>query len=91
MTRKIAISVPDDVADRLDRESNVSAFITDAVRRRMMSEDVRDRLAHGGFTVTEEDIADAATELGDLHAGVTPRLQREASQLRELIARGQPW
>jgi hypothetical protein len=40
MTKKLAISVPDDVAARLDQESNVSASITEAVRVRIAAEDV---------------------------------------------------
>lgn len=40
MTRKLTISVPDDVAVVLDRQANVSAYITEAVRRRT------DRIVH---------------------------------------------
>ena len=32
MTRRITISLPDDVADRLDEAPNASAFIASAVR-----------------------------------------------------------
>src|SRR5689334_23302056 len=44
MTKKIAISVPDDVAARLEREPNVSAFVTEAVRTRMDAEEVHRKL-----------------------------------------------
>jgi hypothetical protein len=34
MTRKLNISVPDDVAGHLDTVDNASAYITDAIRLR---------------------------------------------------------
>ena len=90
MTRKIAISVPDDVAERLDREPNVSAFITESVRIRMTSESVRSEMRAAGFTLSEEDIARAAAEYDALMAGVTPELRRQAKELQERIKRGRP-
>jgi hypothetical protein len=33
MTRRLTISVPDDVAERIDREPNASAFIAELIRR----------------------------------------------------------
>jgi hypothetical protein len=90
MTRKIAISVPDDVAERLDRETNVSAFIAETIRRRMVSERVRQTLSRAGVTVNDEGVARAVTELDELHAAVTPELRRQAADLRAKIARGRP-
>jgi len=90
MTRKIAISVPDDVADRLDREPNVSAFITETVRRRMVSDRVRDSLVHAGLSVSDEGITRASAELDDLHAGITTELRRQAAEVRARISRGRP-
>ena len=90
MTRKIAISVPDDVADRLDREPNVSAFIAETVRRRMVSERVRQSLARAGFTVSDEGIARATAELDELHASITPELRRKAAEVRARISRVGP-
>ncbi len=91
MTRKIAISVPDDVAERLEREPNVSAFITEAVRRRMAGESVRNAMTAAGFTLTEEDLARAGTELDELEASVTPELRRKAMELQARIKSRQPW
>jgi hypothetical protein len=59
MTKKITISIPDDVAERLaagDVE-NVSAYITEAVRRRIEVEQTRDFLRARGINVTEEGVA----------------------------------
>jgi hypothetical protein len=91
MTRKIAISVPDDVAERLDREPNVSAFITESLRRRMAGERVRDTLSGAGFTVSDEGVDQAARELDELRSGVTPQLRQEAAELRDRLKSGRPW
>jgi hypothetical protein len=90
MTRKLAISVPDDVAARLDQESNVSAFITESIRRRMVGEQTRHALAAAGRPVSEEGVARAKARLDALRAAVTPQLQEEAEQLRARIASGRP-
>jgi hypothetical protein len=88
MTRKLAISVPDDVAARLDHEPNVSAFITESIRIRMAAEATRRTLAAAGFVLTDEGRARAAEELDALHASVTPDLRRQAAELRARIASG---
>lgn len=85
MTKKLAISVPDDVADRLAREPNVSAFVTEAVRRRMASEKTREMLAAVGFEITDEDIAETRAEMERLRASITPELRAEAARLRDEI------
>jgi hypothetical protein len=40
MTRRLTISVPDDIAERIDREPNASAFIADLVRRATRNEEL---------------------------------------------------
>ncbi|MGH3680697.1 MAG: hypothetical protein ACRDT2_10680 [Natronosporangium sp.] len=88
MTKKLTISVPDRVADRLAQEDNVSAFVTQAVERVMTGEEVRRRHRGIGFHIPEEDIRRAAAEHDRLLAGVTPELQAEAEQLaREIRTR----
>jgi hypothetical protein len=89
MTRKIAISVPDDVAARLEREPNVSAFVAESVRIRMAAESVRETMVAAGFELTHQGRARAAAELDALHAGVTPQLRREAAELKARLRRGQ--
>jgi glutamyl-tRNA reductase len=87
MTKKIAISVPDDVAERLAREPNVSAFIADAVRRRMSAERTREALAALGFNITDEDIARAHEERRQLMESVTPELRAKAAAVQAEIER----
>lgn len=88
MTRKLAISVPDDVAERLDREPNVSAFISEAVRRMIVSERVRHQLAGAGLEVTDERVAAASAELETLHASVSPELRAAAAEVRSRLKPG---
>ncbi len=90
MTRKIAISVPDDIAARLDREPNVSAFIAESVRIRMAAENVRQVMTDAGVGLTEEGRAQATRHLDELHAGVTPELLSQTAELRARIQRGRP-
>jgi hypothetical protein len=54
MSRRVTISIPDDVAAQLDElpPRQVSAYVTEALRRRRMSDDVRVALrsaGHGEF------------------------------------------
>jgi hypothetical protein len=50
MTRRVTISVPDDVADHLDGipSRQVSAYVTEALRRRQASDDLRLALRAAG-------------------------------------------
>jgi hypothetical protein len=81
MTKKLAISVPDDVAERLAREPNVSAFVTQAVRRQMAGERTRMALRQVGFRLTEAGLAEADRKLVDAQAKITPELRAEAAAL----------
>lgn len=56
MTRKLSISVPDDVAEHLDQVGNASAYITDAVRLRRKRERSREVLARHGIRVTDDGV-----------------------------------
>jgi hypothetical protein len=57
--RKLSISVPPDVAERLEREPNASAFLVHAARALMRREALDAELAHQGVAVTEEGVARA--------------------------------
>jgi hypothetical protein len=78
MTKKIAISVPDDVAERLAAEPNVSAFVTAAVRQRMVSEQVRAMQLAAGVEFTDEDRRKAREVWAATEAAITPELVAEA-------------
>lgn len=53
MTSKRSVSLPDDVADWLDRQPNVSAAITAAVRAQMAGAQLDEVLRRAGIQVTE--------------------------------------
>jgi hypothetical protein len=91
MTKKITVSLPDDVAERLESEANVSAFVADAVRRRMGAEQMRRALQNLGFNITDEGLADARREHEEAMAKITPELRREAEELAARIRSGRPW
>ncbi|HKN56383.1 MAG TPA: hypothetical protein VJX66_28085 [Amycolatopsis sp.] len=78
MTKKIAISVPDDVAERLSAEPNVSAYVTAAVRRAMRVEQTRHALESVGFEISEEGLAHWRAKLADLDSRST-REERAAA------------
>jgi hypothetical protein len=56
MTRRLTISVPDDIAERIDREPNASAFIADLVRRATRNEKLIAYLKEE-MGVTDEGVA----------------------------------
>lgn len=53
MTSKRSVSLPDDVAEWLDRQPNVSAAITAAVRAQMAGAQLDEALRRAGIEVTE--------------------------------------
>jgi hypothetical protein len=90
MTRKIAVSLPDDVADRVAQEDNASAFIAESVRRRMAGEQTRAVLHNLGFELTDESMAHARAELQAARDSVTPELRAQAAELYARIRTGRP-
>jgi hypothetical protein len=70
--RKLSISVPEDVADRLEREPNASAFVADAVRTRMRLEELSSLSAEAGMTITREGVARARARRLAVEAEWTP-------------------
>ncbi|MFU8874724.1 hypothetical protein [Micromonospora sp. SL4-19] len=57
--RKLSISVPPDVAERLEREPNASAYLVHAARVLMRREALDAELTHQGITVTDGGVARA--------------------------------
>ncbi|MBU8856634.1 MULTISPECIES: hypothetical protein [unclassified Micromonospora] len=88
MTKKIAISVPDDVAERLAQEPNVSAFVTESVRQRMAGERTRRALRQVGFRLSDGGLADAGHALDEAQAKITPELRARAAALLSESSRG---
>lgn len=63
MTRKLSISLPDDVAADLDEVENASAYVADALRRFGRARRVRAFLAEEGHVVTDEAVARTSERL----------------------------
>lgn len=57
MTKKLSITVPDDVAAYLDEQGNVSAAVAEAVQMRIRSRRAAQAIAAAGYVVTEEGMA----------------------------------
>ncbi|MET8234491.1 hypothetical protein ABZS77_27835 [Micromonospora sp. NPDC005298] len=70
--RKLSISVPPDVAERLEREANASAYITQAVRDRMRLDALDAELAHQGIAITEQGVARARARRAAVEAEWSP-------------------
>jgi hypothetical protein len=57
MTRRITISLPDDVAAYAERAgNNTSGFVAEVLRRQMRADSLRARLADLGYPVTDSDL-----------------------------------
>jgi hypothetical protein len=54
MTVKRSFSLPDDVAEWLDRKHNASAAVTEAIRAQINSDRTEEILRASGFNITEE-------------------------------------
>jgi Arc/MetJ-type ribon-helix-helix transcriptional regulator len=64
MTRRITVSLPDDVAEYLDKHPNSSAVVAEAVRARMeRGAAAAAALRAAGFALTDEGIAAARGKL----------------------------
>jgi hypothetical protein len=81
MSKRITINVSDEVAARLGREDNVSAYVTDAIMRRMRGETTREMLEAAGFHLTDEGMQKWREILAEGRAKMTP----------EVLARGKEW
>ncbi|MEV5211917.1 hypothetical protein AB0K35_31030 [Micromonospora sp. NPDC053740] len=87
MTKKITISLPDDLADRLTDEPNASAYVAESLRRRVAGEKTREILRQVGFEITDEGVARVHAEMEQLRASITPELREQAAQLQaEVLA-----
>jgi hypothetical protein len=72
MSKRVTVNLPDDVADRLAQEPNISAFVTEALRERMGRERTMALLTEHGFRVTDEGRARARSRLAGARARMTP-------------------
>ncbi len=81
MSKRVTVNVPDDVAERLGDEPNVSAYVTEAVRNQMAREQTRRLLDEHGFPpITEEGIARARERRLAVDRKMTPEKYDELSR-----------
>jgi hypothetical protein len=87
MTRKLAISLPDAVAERLDRESNVSAYIAETLQRRIDHERTMEMLAESGYSFTDAEMDEAYSRIVAGRRQVTPEWIAAADELLQAARR----
>lgn len=89
MSRRVTISVPDDVADQLDAipARQVSAYVTEALRRRRVSDDMRAALTAAGHREYPYDPEGAARRLAERRVSLEVR---EAAIARFAESIGRP-
>ncbi|MFI6230203.1 hypothetical protein ACIBCR_23185 [Micromonospora echinospora] len=88
MSRRVTISVPDDVAEQLDKipARQVSAYVTEALRRRRVADDLRAALRAAGHGEFPYDPVGSARRLAARQ--VTPELREAAiARVAELLDR----
>jgi Arc/MetJ-type ribon-helix-helix transcriptional regulator len=56
-SRKISVSIPEELADKLDGLPNKSEYVTEALRRRQRADGLAEVFAAHGVTVTTEGVA----------------------------------
>lgn len=85
--RKLSISLPGDVAARLDQEDNVSAFVADTIRARMRSEQVNALLRERGVVPTADGVARAAAARAAVEAEwPAERFEQTRQRIRQAAA-----
>jgi hypothetical protein len=89
MTKKLTVSLPDDIADRLGREANVSAFVAMAIRRQMDRERTVELLAQAGYDLTVGHAEAGFDRLHDAQRQMTADLRRQADDLLAGARRGE--
>jgi len=79
MSKRVTVSLPDDVAERLGRELNASAYVTDALRERMEREQGLAQLAahFGPEILSEESRARGRARLAAMDAKWTPQRREQ--------------
>src|SRR5260221_3847461 len=89
MTRRVTISVPDDVADHLNGipSRQVSAYVTEALRRRQASDDLRLALRAAGHREYPRDPTGAIERMS---AGRVSLATREKALARFADLAGRP-
>jgi hypothetical protein len=64
-SRKISVSIPEELADKLDGLPNKSEYVTEALRRRQRADRLEEVFAAHGVSVTDEGVARMRARLAD--------------------------
>ncbi|MCW3818216.1 hypothetical protein ONA91_27570 [Micromonospora sp. DR5-3] len=84
MTKRVTVSLPDDVAAYLEREENASAAVTDALRARMdRAAATAAMLRAVGIDVTDDGVAGVRGKLSPLTAEQRAENARRRAMLRD--------
>ena len=83
MTKRITVSLPDDVAAYLEHEENASAAVADAVRARMeRGKAIAATLRAAGYNLTDEGIAAARDKLPPMPEDLKAEIQRRWEMIK---------
>jgi len=88
MSKRVTVNLPDDVAERLSQEGNVSAFVTEAVRARMRHETTKAMMEAAGFRFTDERLAAARQRLQEGRRRMTPDVLTEGRRMLDEMRGG---
>ncbi|MDR7278759.1 hypothetical protein [Catenuloplanes atrovinosus] len=89
MTKKLTVSLPDDVAARLSREANVSAYVATAIRRQMDRERTVELLGQAGYELTVGHAEAGFERLHEAQRQMSTDLRRQADELIAGARRGE--
>jgi hypothetical protein len=84
---RIAMNVPDDVAERLAQEDNVSAFVTQAVRARIRRELTRSMMEASGLRVTDAGVAAMRRRWIENQQRMTPEVLAAGREMNDQMRR----
>ena len=84
------MGLPDDLVEQLKDKPNLSAYVADALRRRVAADDVRARLRSVGYDITDEQVAQARADFQEERAltRANPDLRLAAAKLYAEAAAG---
>lgn len=71
MTQRVTVSLPDEIAARLQEERNASAYVTEAIRDRIAREQTARLLAEQGFTSSPDGRERARRRLAEARERMT--------------------
>jgi hypothetical protein len=87
MSKQVTINVPDHVAERLEREPNVSAYVTRVLERDMAAERDRAILGASGFRSTPEGRDWAKRTLAEARERAAARRREQPDAMERLRER----